>query len=150
MEVSVLPTRIAEKILESPLGFNETPCWVWLGYTAKEGYGQVYFQGKLWSTHRLLYELFRGPIPEGLHIDHLCRVRGCCNPAHLEAVTCKENARRGDTGKARGAQVRAKTHCPGGHKYSPENTHIDPTGSRRCRECNRLRCASRKSRKELV
>jgi hypothetical protein len=75
-----------------------------------------------------------GKIPEGLQIDHLCRVRECANPAHLEAVTCRENLLRGDTVTAHNAN---KTHCVNGHEYTPENTAITRDGCRRCRICHR-------------
>jgi hypothetical protein len=72
-----------------------------------------------------------GPIPEGLTIDHLCRAIRCVNPAHLEPVTNAENIRRA-------ALANARSHCPHGHEYTPENSYFDPKGGRRCRECQRL------------
>lgn len=72
-------------------------CWIFLGARTKAGYGMVgrgrRGEGNVY-VHRLMYEAFRGPIPDGLHLDHLCRVRECCNPDHLEAVTQAENNRR--------------------------------------------------------
>jgi hypothetical protein len=103
------------------------PCWLWLR-SLTEGYGNFYFRGGPCPAHRASYELFVGPIPDGLHIDHLCRVKHCVNPAHLEPVTRCENARRGAHGM--------KTHCKHGHEYTPENT-IHLGGKRRCRECTR-------------
>lgn len=99
-------------------------CWVWQRGRTKNGYGRaagVY-------THRLAYELAHGPIPDGTEIDHLCRVRACCNPAHLEAVTHAENV-------ARGARAMA-THCKRGHEYTLANTRLVPNG-RACRACHR-------------
>lgn len=80
-----------------------------------------------------MYEAFVGPIPDGLQIDHLCRVRHCVNPAHLEPVTIAENVRRG---------AAAQTHCKYGHEYTPENTVIHH-GGRECRTCNRIRSRRR-------
>ena len=69
-------------------------CWHWRGAVTSSGYGCVAYEGRLWSTHRLAYELLSGPIPDGLQIDHLCRNKLCCNPQHLEPVTAQENRRR--------------------------------------------------------
>jgi len=68
-----------------------TGCWVWQRSTSLQGYGQVWYNGKLHRAHRLFYELHRGPIPEGLQIDHVCGNRLCVNPEHLEPVTAIEN-----------------------------------------------------------
>lgn len=70
------------------------PCWLWIGTVDRWGYGQMKWQGRRPGSHRVAYELLVGPIPEGLTLDHLCRVPGCVNPAHLEPVTQAENNRR--------------------------------------------------------
>ena len=72
-----------------------TPCWVWQGTPGSTGYPRVNVGGRFYAAHRLFYEQHKGPIPDGLHLDHLCRVPMCVNPDHLEAVTPKENLRRG-------------------------------------------------------
>lgn len=76
-------------------------CWVWTGYTApRTGYGQYGGNqtGSSRLVHRIAYELCVAPVPEGKWLDHLCKVRNCVNPAHLEPVTPRENIRRGDQG----------------------------------------------------
>jgi hypothetical protein len=70
-------------------------CWLWTGYISKNGYGRGGHKSKAWQLHRLFYTVLMGPIPEGLVLDHLCRIRNCVNPDHLEPVTKTENSRRG-------------------------------------------------------
>src|SRR6266496_2265386 len=74
-------------------------CWLWTGKTGRDGYGRIGLGGRgalvRVRAHRFAYELLIGPIPDGLQIDHLCRVRHCVNPAHLEPVTQRENILRG-------------------------------------------------------
>lgn len=73
----------------------ETPCWVWQGSDDGDGYGTVRRDRRTLKAHRFYYEQVRGPIPDGLQLDHLCRIRRCVNPAHLEPVTQAENMQRG-------------------------------------------------------
>lgn len=110
----------------------ETGCWLWLGSLNKYGYGQFLFNNKTLKAHRFSYEYHIGPIPDGLVIDHLCRVPECVNPNHLEAVTQQENVQRGI-----GNPNKNKTHCKNGHEFTDENTYVDKNGSRYCRECKR-------------
>ena len=76
----------------------------------------------------------RGPIPEGLTLDHLCRVRACVNPAHLEPVTLRENTLRSPSAPT--AINARKTECLRGHAFTPENTWVHRS-RRCCRECKR-------------
>ena len=105
-------------------------CWLWNAYVTPRGYGQVGapVAGER-QAHRVAYALSVGPIPDGLTIDHLCRVKLCCNPAHLESVTAAENHRR---------WAETLTTCPHGHAKTPENTYVTARGFRQCRECRRL------------
>lgn len=107
-------------------------CWIYTGAKRPNGYGIISVQSRPRSTHRLVYELVKGPIPVGLQIDHLCRNRACMRPDHLEAVDCRTNLLRGDTLAAKNA---AKTHCNWGHEFTAENTYICRDGSRECRAC---------------
>lgn len=133
--VDVLPERVARRLTVS-----ESGCWVWGGSHSPSGYGYISSITGLDGVtrnvraHRFVYELLVGPIPEGLTIDHLCRVRDCVNPAHLEPVTSRENTLRGNTLPAANA---AKTHCPQGHGYTTENTYVTSMGRRMCRSCRR-------------
>jgi hypothetical protein len=113
-------------------------CWMW--QASGLPYGYFWLEGKKVTAHRVAYMLAVGPIPGGLHVDHGCRRPGCCNPAHLEAVTSRENTMRGFGPSARAARV---THCPHGHPYAGANLAIDPRGHRRCRACARRRRSER-------
>ena len=108
-------------------------CWLWMGHRNQGGYGQVSVNRHMRQAHRVAYELSVGPIPEGLTLDHLCRVRHCVNPSHLEPVTELENIRRGTVGE----NMRSKTHCPQGHPYDEANTRHTKNGNRLCRACYR-------------
>ncbi len=111
-------------------------CWLWTGFLHSNGYATFYTGTRKQMAHRFAYEYYVGPIPDGLQLDHLCRVRSCVNPEHVEPVTSRTNLLRGHTVTAAHA---AKTECPQGHPFDEVNTYIHPTGSRRCRECMRER-----------
>lgn len=114
-------------------------CWLWRGCTQTGGkYGVIAMDGRNQGVHRVALVLV-GRDPGELHVDHLCRTTLCVNPAHLEAVTPQENARRAHP---------VGSHCRRGHEFTSENTYMHPQrGTRHCRECSRAasrRYASRK------
>lgn len=115
-------------------------CWHWQGALNSRGYGCFGVAGVSQLAHRVAYASLVGPIPEGLTIDHLCRVKRCVNPAHLEPVTLRENI-------ARAAEQDRPTHCPEGHVYTPENTHVKRRSNgqvnRTCRTCGNRRARAR-------
>jgi hypothetical protein len=126
--------RFMEKVRQTDGG-----CWLWTGQVQPNGYGRFGIGSRTDGTrkkvlaHRWSYEHFVGPIPAGMTIDHLCGVRNCVKPAHLEPVHHAVNLRRGDTEAARNA---AKTHCPQGHPYDAENLVVNRKGQRTCRACH--------------
>lgn len=137
--------RFEEKVVPGNRG-----CVVWTGSTNGVGYGILVVSPgdgshrKLYA-HRLAYERKNGPIPDGLHLDHLCRNTLCVNPDHLEPVTAGENVLRGIGFCAINAR---KTHCPYGHPYSGSNLSFNKSsGSRICRTCRRIYDAKRRPRR---
>jgi hypothetical protein len=119
-------------------------CWLWTGNVDPGGYARFHSAiNRSERAHRAAYRFFRGPIADGKQVDHLCRVRSCVNPDHLEAVTQLENVRRGMSGTTN----RNKTHCPSGHPYSGDNLYVQPDGGRACRTCNRRAVAKAKQKR---
>jgi hypothetical protein len=124
-------------------------CWEWSGALNKQGYGS-FWAGAARGAHRIAYELMRGAVPEGAHLDHLCRNRACVNPWHLEPVSQRVNVLRGVGATATNAR---KTHCRYGHAFTTENTRTY-RGGRKCRTCGRLhdavRSAERSERRKVA
>ena len=130
---------------------SDSGCWLWSRYVRGDGYAviTVRLDGKTQAmyVHRLAYEAAHGAIPEGSQLDHLCRVRHCINPDHLEAVAPVENYRRGMGPTANNAR---KTHCKHGHEFTPANTHNRPSGGRTCRECARVKLRRRRAARKAA
>ena len=125
---------LRERVLRQLVTDQESGCLLWAGCVRSNGYAYITCGSKLLLVHRLMYEWFVGPIPEGLELDHLCRVTRCAAPAHLEAVTHRVNMLRSKTPAAANA---VKNHCDRGHEFDLLNTYFTPQGFRQCRECNR-------------
>jgi hypothetical protein len=116
-----LPARFWAKVQVA-----ESGCWEWTGACNSKGYGCTRIggrTGKTVSTHRLVLD----DIPDGMHVDHLCQVKVCCNPAHLEIVTARVNAQRAS----------AKVICIRGHRIAGDNLRISKRGRRQCIQCCR-------------
>lgn len=126
-----LPLRVEEKIER----VTDSGCWIWMG-GIRSGYGQTSIGRRNVAAHRAVYEWLRGPIPPGLDLDHLCRVRSCVNPDHLEPVTRRVNLLRGNTLPAANAAMRA---CKCGHPYTERVSR-----GRKYRACRR--CEARRRR----
>lgn len=127
---------------------NSAGCWVWQrGKT--DGYGRLYVNRVAHPAHRYTYQQLVGEVPTGLVLDHLCRLRSCCNPDHLEPITNAENVRRGAGAALAGAANKRKTHCPSGHAYKDVNVLVSQ-GYRRCRVCALAQSAASKRRKKEV
>lgn len=141
-------TRVCRNAVKGVFGFQTIPleiriqthtrrvgdCIEWTGSRLPTGYGYIRIAGRGVYAHRFFFERAKGPIPPGLHIDHLCRNTSCVNPDHLEAVTQRENTLRGINPAAENAR---KTHCKRGHPLSGDNLQIKRDGARLCRKCVR-------------
>jgi hypothetical protein len=139
------PKPIKDRILASVAVDGESGCWLWQGALRPDGYVQMRAgsPSRLVYAHRASYEEFVGPIPEGLTLDHLCRMRHCVNPEHLEAVTHRENCLRG-TGVS--AVAATRTTCPRGHAYDA----VGAKGERSCSTCSRAHKRAYKQRRRVA
>lgn len=139
------PTALAERFWQKVQVGASDECWPWIASIRPDGYGGFGVGQSTHLPHRIAYELARGPIPDGLVLDHLChnpnecaggrgcQHRRCVNPRHLEPVEFVENVMRGASFTARNAR---KTHCPQGHAFTDENTYRwQGKNSRACRTC---------------
>lgn len=114
-------------------------CWIWTAAKVPAGYGFMRWDGRNQPAHRIAYQLLVGPIPTGHVLDHLCRVRVCVNPDHLEPVTHRVNLLRG---VGISAQKASRTHCPNGHEFTENNIYWWHN-ARYCRQCRNDVAANR-------
>lgn len=133
----MLTDKQKERFMSYVMPIPESGCWVWMGGVGRGGYGKFYHNSKTVLAHRISYLDAFGEIPHGLQLDHLCRVRCCVNPNHLEPVTARTNVMRGEGPAAINSQ---KTHCVNGHSLEDAYAWIGsshPYGLRHCKACNR-------------
>lgn len=132
-QVQHLQRRVKERMVIEDRG-HSTPCWISHRATQGNGYTKIGYLGQTLLTHRVAYAVYVATIPAGLVIDHLCRQRACCNPAHLEAVTNQVNLLRGEGFVAEQAR---RTHCSRGHELTGHNIYRRPgdDSKRECRTC---------------
>jgi hypothetical protein len=125
----MLPDRFLDKISPEP----NTGCWLWSAATNNQGYGvltHVTDKKRVVLAHRFAYQAERGPIPEGLELDHECHTPLCVNPYHVEPKT--------HTGNMKNSLPALKQYCANGHLRTPENTYVrkDKPGRKQCKVCN--------------
>ena len=132
--------RFDSKYLAEP----NSGCWLWEGFCDKDGYGRFWTGTTTRFAHRFSYERNFGQVQAGLDLDHLCGVRCCVNPGHLQPVDHAENVRRGKGGP--GLQRKKLSHCRRGHSYDQENTYRYGT-ERFCRECRRMNVREQMAKK---
>lgn len=132
----------AEQRITKSVVIDEAGCWIWQKGKNQYGYGQIRLDKKRWLVHRLTYTLFVGEIPEGMDIDHLCRVRDCCNPSHLEPVDRKTNLVRGEHPNM---QAHREGRCARGHVVNADTASPRSDGRLKCRECTNARARERRA-----
>lgn len=128
-----------------------TGCWMWMGAMSVAGYGRIRWRGVWRAAHRVFYEMYKGPIPEGMQVDHVCKLPACVNPDHLDACSPVENNLRSSSPSARNAK---KTACLRGHAFDAANTiitmsHVGNRIHRACRECRRNNDRARRAKRRI-
>lgn len=133
-----------DKMMSNIMPEPNSGCWLWMGFVAPNGYGKTATRrGGGWTTtyaHREMYKMLVGEIPNGLDLDHKCRVRCCVNPDHLRPVTRSENVRLGIGNRT---ALLKRTHCKRGHEYNEKNTKymtspFNGLPTRKCMICDRM------------
>lgn len=131
--------RLEAKMMRAPSG-----CWIWIASRRPDGYGQIWTPSsagprRLLSAHRAVYEAWVGAIPTALDLDHLCRVRRCVNPIHLQPVTRRTNILRG---QGRAAANARRARCLRGHPLPPPSPAVRKRSCATCRADRRQRATA--------
>jgi hypothetical protein len=129
--------RIARSIV-----VDDNGCWIWQRAINRDGYGRIRVDKRAWLVHRLAYTLSVGAIPNGLDLDHLCRVRACCNPSHVQPVDRKTNVLRGEHPNV---VLHHVGQCKHGHVIDTDNAYVRPDGRLKCAECTRAAVRQRRA-----
>lgn len=130
MQALLLAPRLWERFAADP----ERGCWLWQGAVRADGYGAIAVEGRTLRVHRVVWTILRGDIPDGMELDHLCRVRHCANPDHLEPVTHAVN------------QQRSLTRLGPCKRDHPESAQVRTrTGARQCRACQNVTLRARRA-----
>lgn len=132
-------STLKERLMFFMVVDHVTGCWNWTANKNQKGYGRVAIDGRLHSAHRVSFEIFNGPLIDGLEVDHVCENRGCINPAHLQQITHASNVRKGNRWN-----IERPTHCPRGHPFTAPNLGHDHRGWRYCKACASRRHKRRK------
>jgi hypothetical protein len=135
-------------------------CWIWGGGIDGSGYGVINIDGSYFKVHRISYEIFIGPIPSNLVVDHTCRIRNCINPGHLEPVTQKENVARALIDVPDRVQNKVGRYCQKGRhllrqgrigeylKFKKDG--VTPRVEHRCKDCDRDRKREYRSKRNYL
>lgn len=139
LKVTIDEARFWSKVNKNSGIFGEsgkypTECWIWIAGIQNDGYGSFKSQKRTIVAHKFIYENNIAKVEDDKELDHLCRVRNCVRPDHLQPVTHLINARRGNSGLFN----RNKTHCKQGHEFTSSNTYITTDKHRECRTCRTI------------
>ena len=141
-------TSSVERFLAFVMPVTESGCWIWTGSCDRKGYGRFTLPGHSSLAHRISFELYKSVIPFNMCLDHLCHVRCCVNPDHLQIVGHKETVTQGGSGYR--LKTQSQTHCKIGHPLSEAYTFIQNSGMRRqCRICRAKTARRYRLRKKL-
>lgn len=139
----MLANKVEEYFHDNYIPVTESGCWLWLRGCNSDGYACMTVGITSTRVHKWAYEKYKHIVPTKMTLDHLCRVRSCVNPDHLDCISNWENSFRGDT--LTGINAR-KTHCKNGHEFTAQNTEVYKTKNRkwsngiirRCKICRRI------------
>ena len=136
MKINTRAWSLKERLNYYSEPITESGCFIWISVTNKKNYGLLRYRGRFVLAHRLSYQEFIGPIPDGLNVLHKCDIPACINPQHLFVGTHKDNQQ--DCIKKNRNYNQLKTHCKNGHEFNNENIYRLPNhpSIRYCRKCH--------------